>query len=134
VSNSPNQIRRERLFLTAEKVKVLPDASPDQFQTLMYVMAYCGLRWGEAVALRQERVDVLRGRLRVTESLFDEGGKLHFGPTKNYQQQQQQQQLIPLNSTQIHRTLMIAETATERENHRFMRQPPEQGHGSGGGT
>ncbi len=38
---------------------------------------------GEAVALRQDRVDVLRGSLRVTESLSDVGGTLHFGPTKN---------------------------------------------------
>ena len=79
----PRQIRREQLFLTAEQVNALADATPDQFQTLMYVMAYGGLRWGEAVALRQERVDVLRGRLRVTESLADVSGKLHFGPTKN---------------------------------------------------
>ena len=79
----PRQTRREQLYLTAAQVNALADATPDQFQTLMYVMAYGGLRWGEAVALRQERVDVLRGHLRVTESLADVSGQLLFGPTKN---------------------------------------------------
>src|SRR5690606_20764647 len=63
-----------------------PEASlaPLQFRALVYVFAYGGLRWGEAVALRRRRVDVLRSRLEVAESMADVAGQIIFGPTKNY--------------------------------------------------
>src|SRR5690606_3478401 len=51
---------------------------------LIYVLAYGALRWGEAAALRRRRIDVLRGRVEVAESLAEVGGDLHFGSTKNY--------------------------------------------------
>lgn len=53
-------------------------------QTLVLVLGYAGLRWGEAVSLRVDDVDVLRGRLRIDESLSDVNGELSFGPTKTH--------------------------------------------------
>jgi integrase len=43
-----------------------------------------GPRWGEAAALRRRRIDFLRSRVEVAESLADVDGHLHFGPTKGY--------------------------------------------------
>jgi integrase len=80
----PRQTQREQLFLTGEQVNRLAAATPERYRALVFVMAYGGLRWGEAVALRQKRIDVLRGQIRVAESLAEIGGDLHFGPTKNY--------------------------------------------------
>jgi len=80
----PRARQREQLFLTAEQVLRLSQTSPDPFRALVLVMAYGGLRWGEAVALRTRRIDVLRGEIRVAEAMNEISGALHFGPTKNY--------------------------------------------------
>ena len=80
----PKLERREQLFVAPEDVDRLAGHAPDPFKALVYIFAYGGLRWGEAVALRRRRVDVLRGRLEVAESMSDVAGRLIFGPTKNY--------------------------------------------------
>ncbi len=80
----PRKPRREQLFLTPSEVDRLAEVVADHYRALIYVFAYGGLRWGEAAALRRRRVDVLRGKLEVAESLSEVGGELHFGPTKNY--------------------------------------------------
>ena len=80
----PKLTRREELYLDAEQVEHLASLAPLQFRALVYVFAYGGLRWGEAVALRRRRVDVLRSRLEVAESMADVAGQIIFGPTKNY--------------------------------------------------
>jgi integrase len=54
-------------------------------RTLIYVLAYGGVRWGEAAAIRRKRCDLLRGRTEVSESLAEVGAALHFGPTKTHQ-------------------------------------------------
>jgi hypothetical protein len=43
------------------------------------------------------------------------------------QRRRHQQQLIPLNTTHIHHARIMTKIATERENPRFMRQPPVLG-------
>ena len=80
----PRQARREQLFITPEEVDRLAVTVGARYRTLVYVLAYGGLRWGEAAALRRRRVDVLRGRIEVAESLAEVGGDFHFGATKNY--------------------------------------------------
>jgi integrase len=76
--------RREMSFLSAEQVRDLAEAT-GEYRTLVYVLAYGGLRWGEAVAIRRRRCDLLRGRIEVAESLAEVGAQLHFGHTKTYQ-------------------------------------------------
>jgi integrase len=49
----------------------------------MSVLGVCGLRWGEAVALRGRHVDALRQRLIVEKSLAEISGRLVFGDTKS---------------------------------------------------
>jgi len=48
------------------------------------VLGVCGLRWGEAVALRRCHVDLLRRRLRVVESLAEVSGHFSFGTPKSH--------------------------------------------------
>ena len=80
----PRLRHREQLFLEPTEIDRLAGVMPAQFKALVYIFAYGGLRWGEAAALRRRRVDVLRGRLEVAESLADVAGEHVFGPTKNY--------------------------------------------------
>ena len=84
----PRAVVREMLFLSADEVRTIGEAVPDQYRALIEVLAYGGLRWGEAAALRRKRVNVLRRRLEVAESLSDVDGHLHFGPTKTHQARQ----------------------------------------------
>lgn len=81
----PRAVVREMSFLSADEVKRIGDAVPDQYHALVYLLAYGGLRWGEAAALRRKKVNVLRRRVEVSESLSDVNGQLHFGPTKTHQ-------------------------------------------------
>jgi len=52
---------------------------------LVELLAYGGLRIGEARALRRQHVDVLGCRLIVSESLTEVDGKFTFGSTKTHQ-------------------------------------------------
>jgi integrase len=49
------------------------------------VLAFCGPRWGEAVALRVKRVDLLRRRITVAESVTEVRGRLTWGTPKSHQ-------------------------------------------------
>jgi len=80
----PRTRSKEKLFLTAEQVELLADAIDEQYSALVYLLAYGGLRWGEATAVRRRRLDLKRSRVEVAESLADVAGALHFGPTKTY--------------------------------------------------
>lgn len=54
-----------------------------EYETLVYVLAYCGIRSGEAVALRRKSVNIMRSELRIAESATEINGRLAFGSTKN---------------------------------------------------
>jgi integrase len=73
-------------YLTAEQVARLAEAMPDvEHRTLVYVLAYGGLRWGEMAALRRGRIEVLRRRLEIKEAVAEISGRLSFGSPKTYQ-------------------------------------------------
>lgn len=48
----------------------------------MLTLAYCGLRWGEAIGLRVRDVEFLRRRLSVSENAVQIGSRHVVGPTK----------------------------------------------------
>jgi integrase len=70
------------LFLDAGQVEQLADTIAPAYRVLVYFLAYTGLRFGEAVALRVKRLDLLRGRCEVVESATEVGSALVWGPTK----------------------------------------------------
>ncbi len=82
----PRIQRNEMRYLDAEEIDRLATEITEPYGTMVHVFGYCGLRWGEAAALRRSRCLVLRSRLEIAESLADVGGHLHFGPTTNYEQ------------------------------------------------
>lgn len=99
--NLPRAKSRRRRYLTADEVELLAAeaARPPKTRAgtpletayaahglAIYVLAYCGLRWSEFAALRIDSVDVMRGRLHVTESVTEvNGGRLLWGETKSYE-------------------------------------------------
>jgi integrase len=61
----------------------LANAIEPRFRAFVLLAAYGGLRFGELAGLRRERVDELRGRVTVTETLVEANGSLSFGPPKS---------------------------------------------------
>jgi integrase len=80
----PRDSRSEMSCITAEEVERLAEAVPIRYKPLIHVLAYGGLRWGEASALRRGRCDLDAGLLLVAESISDVNGKVVFGQTKTY--------------------------------------------------
>ena len=74
----------EKQYLDARQVDRLADAAgPGRLVVL--VLAYCGLRWGELAALKVARVDLLRRRVHVAESVTEvENGRLDWGLPKSH--------------------------------------------------
>ena len=64
----PRKTRKARTYLTVEQLLSLADAAGDR-RAVILTLGFCGLRWGELVALRVEDVDVARSRLLVRHSV-----------------------------------------------------------------
>ncbi len=71
-------------FLTAEQVAALVNATRPDYRFLVLFLAYTGLRSSEACGLRIRNLDVIRGRVRVVETLMQIEGKIIVGTPKNY--------------------------------------------------
>ncbi len=81
VENLPRKAGRRHVYLTADDVRRLADES-GQRRVLVLTLAYTGIRWGEAVALRVRDVQFLRRRLTVSENAVQLGVNHAVGPTK----------------------------------------------------
>ncbi|MFC9994677.1 tyrosine-type recombinase/integrase [Nocardia sp. NPDC127526] len=78
----PKKIRKKHIYLTAEDVgRLSKEADVHGHGLLVLVLAYCGIRWGEAIALRVSDIDVTRKRLSITKAVTEETG-FKVGPTK----------------------------------------------------
>lgn len=83
--------RPRMLFLEPGEVRAVAEAVPAHYRTAVYVAAWTGLRAGELWALRRDDIDLLRGKLRVDESLRELNGEsvraadrgMSFGPPKS---------------------------------------------------
>lgn len=80
--NLPRKTKTPHIYLTHEQVHALATAS--KYPTLILVLAYCGVRWGEAVGLRVKDLDMLRRRINVTENAVEVGSKIEVGTPKNH--------------------------------------------------
>jgi integrase len=76
----PAERHGEPVFLNAEQVRQLAEATPSSYKLLIYTAAYCGLRAGELAALRRRDVDLLRGVIHVRRALKSVDGKDGKGP------------------------------------------------------
>src|SRR5665213_154216 len=74
---------KTRQALTAEQVELLADAVGSWWRPFVLVLAYCGLRPGEAIALRRRHLDDL-GRLTIEGAVTEHKGRLVEGDTKTH--------------------------------------------------
>jgi integrase len=74
----------EAAYFEPHVVDSISEAVGEPYGVLVAILGTCGLRWGEAAALRGRHVDRLRRRLIVEESLAEISGRLVFGNTKSH--------------------------------------------------
>lgn len=83
-ANLPRRVKGEHHYLTHAQVEALA-AESGPHATLVRTLAYTGLRWGEATALRVHDLDMLRRRIRVHENAVEVGSSIIIGTPKTHQ-------------------------------------------------
>ena len=73
----------DEVFLTHRQVEAL--ASEARYGDLVRLLAYTGLRWGEATALRVRSVDPGRRRLNIREGVTEVNGQHVLGSVKSHE-------------------------------------------------
>jgi len=79
--NLPREVGKQRHYLTHAQVQILADESRHN-ATLAILLAYTGLRWGEAVGLRVNSLDLARRRVLVQKNAVHVGGHIVIGSPK----------------------------------------------------
>lgn len=101
---------REKRFLTHGQVAALADACGAPYGLVVLFLAYTGLRWGEMAALRVGRVDFLRRRALITESVSPVRGEMVFGPTKG-----KRHRSVPIPRFLVERLSVLAQGKTAED-------------------
>jgi integrase len=81
IEGLPRKTAKRHVYLSVHDIARLADESGEH-RALVLVLAYCGLRWGEAIALRMRDVEFLRRRLSVSENAVQIGARHAVGLTK----------------------------------------------------
>jgi integrase len=79
----PRKQKKEHVYLSHDQVSSLAVASGTH-STLVLTLAYCGLRWGEAVGLRVKDLDMVRRRINVTVNAVEVGSTIEVGTPKSH--------------------------------------------------
>ncbi|MBX3100709.1 MAG: site-specific integrase [Salinibacterium sp.] len=80
----PRKPKSKHKYLTMVQVELLV-AQVREHKVLTYVLAYTGMRWGEATGLRVGSVDRKRRRLLVEENAVMVAGTVHVGTPKTHE-------------------------------------------------
>lgn len=75
----PSERAKSPRYLSPLEVERLVDEVPDQYRALIIVGAYAGLRWGEAVGLTRDCVDVIRSCVLVRTTAVEVHGRVTLG-------------------------------------------------------
>lgn len=81
--NLPRKTAKRKIYLTHQQVALLAQQAGVN-GTLVEVLAYCGLRWGEATALRARDVDLENRRFTVHENAVMVNNTIHVGTPKSH--------------------------------------------------
>jgi integrase len=81
----PRAEKGEPVFLSHRQVELLAEACQGYEQLFVRVLAYTGLRWGEATAVRVRRVDLLKRRIEVVHTAIELDGQMTYGTPKTRQ-------------------------------------------------
>jgi integrase len=79
----PKALPRDKRFLDHAEVQRLAAAAGD-YGLVVEMLVFTGLRFGELAALRVARVDLLRRRLEIAESVTEVNGATVFGTPKTH--------------------------------------------------
>ncbi len=81
----PKSTRYEPNIITPQEANILIENMPSRYKAFVMVLAYCGLRFGEAAALRRDCVDLDNRMIHVVESVTNAGGKTVWSLPKTYE-------------------------------------------------
>lgn len=79
----PRKVSKEHVYLTHQEVERLAQHS-GKHATLIYVLSYTGLRWGEAIGLRVKDLDLRGRRISVVVNAVEVGGYIEVGTPKTH--------------------------------------------------
>ena len=71
VKGASSEASKEQAIPTVAEVEALAEAVPVRYKAMVLLAAWCSLRFGELAALRRDRVDFVRGEIRVTETVTE---------------------------------------------------------------
>jgi len=80
----PRAAKGEPVFLTHTQVEQLARGCPG-YELFVRVLAYTGMRWGEATAVRVRRVDLVKRRIEVVHTAVELNGEMAYGTPKTHQ-------------------------------------------------
>lgn len=84
----PRVVVAEKRYLTHAQVEALAEAVGPSWRLLVLFLAYTGLRWGEVAALRVSRLNLLRRRVIIAESVTLVRGEMVFGAPKSHERRE----------------------------------------------
>jgi integrase len=80
----PRAAKGEPVFLSHTQVEQLAEACID-YELFVRVLAYTGMRWGEATAVRVRRLDLMKRRIEVVHTAVELNGQMTYGTPKTHQ-------------------------------------------------
>jgi integrase len=81
---TPRKVSKEHTFLTPSQLHALADEA-GRHRTMVLVLGYTGLRWGEVIGLRVKDLDLVRRRLNVNQNAVEVGSEVHVGTPKTHE-------------------------------------------------
>ncbi|GAB3718790.1 tyrosine-type recombinase/integrase [Nocardiopsis nanhaiensis] len=75
----------DHVYLDHRQVEALAEAA-GEYRPFLLVLAYTGLRYGEAAAIRVRSIDLDRRRIRVVEAFGRDGGEVYLDTPKTHEQ------------------------------------------------
>ncbi|WP_051051137.1 tyrosine-type recombinase/integrase [Nocardiopsis salina] len=80
----PRLPEKDHIYLKDNEVEALATAA-GEYRPFVLLLAYTGLRYGEAAAVRVRSVDLERRRVRVIESFGRDGGEVYVDTPKTHE-------------------------------------------------
>lgn len=80
----PKAVPSDHVYLDDVQIDALANAA-GAYRVFILLLAYTGLRWGEASALKVGRVDLVTGRAHIVEAYVEDNGKLYLDTPKNHE-------------------------------------------------
>lgn len=74
----------DHVYLAHDQLEALANAA-EEYRLLVLVLGYCGIRWGEAIAIKAGRLTLDTRRIRIVQAYSDVKGRLELGPVKNHE-------------------------------------------------